>query len=50
VFASVSGDFLKIEMADLKERAHVKFCFLLEETAVETVMMLKEVLRMKAWV
>jgi hypothetical protein len=43
VFASVFGDFLKIEMSDLKEQVvWVKFCFLLGKTAAETVTLLKE--------
>jgi len=48
VFASVSGDSLKIEMADLKERVCVKFCFLLGKTVAETVMMLKEAFKDEA--
>ena len=35
-------------MADLKERACVKFCFLLEKTAAETVMMLNEAFKDEA--
>jgi hypothetical protein len=40
--------FLKIEMADLKERACEKLCFLLGKTAAETVMMLKEAFKDEA--
>jgi hypothetical protein len=48
LFASVSGNFLKSEMADLKERVCVQFCFLLGRTAAETVLMLKEAFKNEA--
>ena len=48
MFASVSGDSLKTEMADLKERVCVKFCFLLGITVAETVMMLKDAFKDEA--
>jgi len=44
----VSGNFLKIEMADLKERVCVKFCFLLGRTPAQTVLMLKEAFKNEA--
>ena len=36
---------LKIEMAELKEQACVKFCFLLGKTAAETITMFKEAVK-----
>ena len=39
--------FFKTEMADLKQRACLKFCFLLGKTAAETVTMLKEALKVE---
>jgi len=35
-------------MADLKERVCIKFCFLLGETAAETVTMLREAFKEEA--